>query len=176
MEVEAFYSQILNVVVDGKVQQAVVRDLQRNPADEKVMHVDFLRISANKPIQMSVPLHFINEDKCVGVRLGGGAISHNMTEVEISSLPKDLPEYIEIDMEEVELNRVIHLSDISLPEGVTIVALTYGEDRDANVVSVQPPRGGAEEDELEAAAGEEGEAVAGDAEAEGGADEEASEQ
>ena len=173
MEVEAFFSQILNVVVDGKAQQAVVRDLQRNPADDKVMHVDFFRISANKPIQVNVPLHFINEEKCVGVRLGGGSIAHNMNEVEISSLPKDLPEYIEIDMEEVELNQVIHLSDISLPEGVTIVALTYGEDRDANVVSVQTPRGGAEEDELEAAAGEEGAEAAGDAE--GGSDEEASE-
>ncbi len=181
MEVEAFYSQILNVVVDGKAQQAVVRDLQRNPADDKVTHVDFLRISADKPIQVNVPLHFINEDKCVGVRLGGGSISHNMTEVEISSLPKDLPEYIEIDMEDVELNQVIHLSDISLPGGVTIVALTYGEERDANVVSVQMPRGGLEEEELEAAAGEEGEegeegeAAAGDAEAEGGSDEAASE-
>jgi len=174
MELEAFYSQILNVVVDGKAQQAVVRDLQRNPADDKVMHIDFLRISADKAIQVHVPLHFINEDKCVGVRLGGGNISHNMVEVEISCLPKDLPEYIEIDMEEIELYQVIHLTDIKLPEAVTIVALMYGEDRDANVVSVQMPRGGGDEDELDAAAADEAEAGEGP-DAEAGSDEEASE-
>jgi large subunit ribosomal protein L25 len=173
MESETFYSQILNVVVGGKAQQAVLRDLQRNPADDKVMHVDFLRISANKPIQVHVPLHFINEDKCVGVRQEGGNISHNMIEVEISSLPKDLPEYIEIDMESVELNQVIHLSDLSLPEGVTIVALMHGDERDANVVSVQQPRGGGEEEELEAAAAAEAEAGEGTGEA--GSDEDASE-
>jgi len=173
MESETFYSQILNVVVGGKAQQAVLRDLQRNPADDKVMHVDFLRISANKPIQVHVPLHFINEDKCVGVRQEGGNISHNMIEVEISSLPKDLPEYIEIDMESVELNQVIHLSDLSLPEGVTIVALMHGDERDANVVSVQQPRGGGEEEELEAAAAAEAEAGEGTSEA--GSDEDASE-
>jgi large subunit ribosomal protein L25 len=120
-----------------------------------------------------VPLHFINEDKCVGVRQEGGNISHNMIEVEISSLPKDLPEYIEIDMESVELNQVIHLSDLSLPEGVTIVALMHGDERDANVVSVQQPRGGGEEEELEAAAAAEAEAGEGTGEA--GSDEDASE-
>ena len=91
MQNEAFFSQILQVKFDGKTQQAVLRDIQRNPATEKVLHVDFMRVSANKSIQVNVPLHFVNEDKCKGVRLGGGSISHTMNEVEISCLPGDLP-------------------------------------------------------------------------------------
>jgi large subunit ribosomal protein L25 len=157
MQSEAFFSQILDVKVDGDIQQAVLRDLQRNPANDRVLHVDFLRISANKPIQVSVPLHFINEDKCKGVRQGGGTISHAMTEVEISCLPADLPEFLEVYMAELDLNEIIHLSDLALPAGVTIVALSHDDDR--AVVSVLAPRGGAdeEEEELEAAAGAEGE-------------------
>jgi large subunit ribosomal protein L25 len=173
MELESFYSQILNVVVGGKTQQAVVRDLQRNPTDDKVIHVDFLRVRADRAIHVHIPLHFINEEKCVGVRLAGGSISHNMVEVEVSCLPKDLPQFIEIDMESVDLHDVVHLTDISLPDGVSIVALMHDEDHDANVASVQSPRGGGEdEDEAEAAAGEEG---ADEQDAEGGSDEEPSE-
>ena len=156
MEQEAFYSQILSVVVDGTSQQAVVRDLQRHPANDKVMHIDFMRIRADKPIQVHVPIHFINEEECVGVKLGGGNLGHNLIEVEISCLPGDLPEFIEVDVENLELGQSLHLSDLALPQGVTIVALTYGEDRDIQVVSVQQPRV-IEEEELEVAAeGEEG--------------------
>ncbi len=153
MQEEAFFSQILDVKVDGKAHQAVLRDLQRNPANEKVLHVDFFRISANKPIHVSVPLHFVNEDKCKGVRLGGGNISHAMTEVEVSCLPKDLPEYIEVYMAELDVGEIIHLSDLALPDGVTLVALSHDDDR--AVVSVQAPRGGAgDEEEAEEAAAE----------------------
>ena len=178
MQTEAFFSQILDVKFDGKSQQAVVRDLQRNPANDKVLHVDFMRISANKPIHVSVPLHFINEDKCKGVRQGGGTIAHVMTEVEISCLPADLPEFLEVYMAELDVNEIIHLSDLALPPGVTIIALTHDDDR--AVVSVQPPRGGLEEEEeAEAAAlaAEEGaEAEEGGEEGEAGeAEEEASE-
>ena len=168
MQSETFFSQILDVRFDGKKTQAVLRDMQRNPANEKVLHVDFMRISANKLMQVSVPLHFVNEDKCKGVRLGGGAIAHLMTEVEISCLPADLPEYIEVFMAELDVGELIHLSDLALPNNVTIVALTHDDDRP--VVSVHLPRGGSEEeDELEAvAAGEVGvvgeEAPPGDAE------------
>ncbi len=168
MQSEAFFSQILDVKFDGKSQQAVLRDMQRNPATEKVLHVDFMRISANKPIQVSVPLHFVNEDKCKGVRLGGGTISHAMNEVEISCLPADLPEYLEVYMAELDVGELIHLSDLALPQGVTIVALTHDDDR--AVVSVLAPRVETEEEEevLEAAAGGEAaseseEAPAGDA-------------
>jgi large subunit ribosomal protein L25 len=170
MKQESFYSQILSVILDGKGQQALVRDLQRHPATEKVMHIDFLRISADRAIQVFVPLHFIGEDKCLGVREGGGSIIHNVTEVEVSCLPGDLPEYLEVFMALVELHQTVRLSDLAVPEGVTIVALAYGPERDVSVVSVQIPRGGLEEEEeLEAAA--EGEAAEGDqAEAAGDAD------
>ena len=170
MQSETFFSQILDVRFDGKSQQAVLRDLQRNPANEKVLHVDFLRISADRPIQVGVPLHFVNEDKCKGVRTGGGTISHAMTEVEISCLPKDLPEFLEVYMAELDVNEIIHLSDLALPAGVTIVALSHDDDR--AVVSVQPPRGGLEEEEeLAAAAEEAGEAEAPPTEGEAGEEE-----
>jgi large subunit ribosomal protein L25 len=159
MESEAFYSQVLSVALDGGKHQAVVRDLQRHPATNKVMHVDFLRVSADKPVEVSVPLHFVNEEKCVGVRIERGLIVHALTEVEVSCLPAALPQYIEVDMENLHAGEHIHLSDLKLPEGVEIVALTYGDpDRDANVVSVQPPRGGAEAEAEEGEGEGEGEA------------------
>ena len=126
MEKEAFYSQILNIVVEGDGQQAVVRDLQRHPATSKVMHIDFLRVSADKELQVHVPIHFLNEDSCVGVKQEGGVLAHNIIEVEISCLPKDLPEFIEVDVSGLNLGFAIHLSNLVLPAGVTIVALTHG--------------------------------------------------
>ncbi len=155
MQQEAFLSQIVNVRVDGTEQQALVRDLQLHPVNEKVLHVDFLRVDADRPIQTNVPLHFVNESKCVGVRTGGGSIAHNLVDVEVSCLPKDLPEFIEVDLAALEVGQALHLSDLSVPEGVTLVALGYGEDHDIPVVSVQPPRGGTAEAEDEAEAEEE---------------------
>lgn len=147
---EAFYSQVVNIVVDGRAQQAVVRDLQLHPVSDKVLHIDFLRISADKPINTHVPLHFVNEDKCVGVRRGGGSIAHNLVDVEISCLPKHLPEFIQVDLAALELGHSLHLSDLTLPQGVTLVALAHGEDHDIPVVSVQAPRGGQAKDDEEA--------------------------
>ena len=152
MQNEAFFSHVLDVNLDGKVQQAVLRDVQRNPANDRVLHVDFLRVSANKPIEVNVPLHFVNEDKCKGVRLGGGTIAHAMSEVEITCLPGNLPEYIEVFMAELDLGEIIHLSDLALPAGVSLVALMHGDDR--AVVSVQAPRGGSEDEEAGAEASE----------------------
>lgn len=157
MQQEAFLSQIVNVRVDGTEQQALVRDLQLHPVNEKVLHVDFLRVDADRPIQTNVPLHFVNEAKCVGVRTGGGSIAHNLVDVEVSCLPKDLPEFIEVDLAALEVGQALHLSDLNVPEGVAVVALGYGEDHDIPVVSVQPPRGGTAEAEDEAEAGEEAE-------------------
>ena len=154
MQVEAFYSQVLNVSIDGKSEQAVVRDLQRNPADERVQHVDFQRVRANVAITVSVPLHFINEESCVGVKMQGGTLTRTLTEVEVSCLPASLPEYIEVDMAEVESGTSVHLSDLNIGEGVTIIALTLGEDRDIPVASVTAKRGGAGDGE-EASATEE---------------------
>ena len=149
MQQEAFFSQIVNVRVDGAEQQALVRDLQLHPVSEKVLHVDFLRVDADKPIHTRVPLHFVNEDKCVGVRTGGGSIAHNLVDVEVSCLPKDLPEFIEVDVVALEVGQALHLSDLSLPAGVMVVALGYGEDHDIPVVSVQTPRGGTAQAEEE---------------------------
>ena len=154
MQVEAFYSQVLNVSIDGKSEQAVVRDLQRNPADERVQHIDFLRVRADVAITVSVPLHFINEESCVGVKMQGGTLTRTLTEVEVSCLPANLPEYIEVDMAEVESGTSVHLSDLNIGEGVTIIALTLGEDRDIPVASVTAKRGGAGDGE-EASATEE---------------------
>ncbi|MEQ9452686.1 MAG: 50S ribosomal protein L25/general stress protein Ctc [Pseudomonadales bacterium] len=151
MEQETFYSQIMNVVIDGNATQAVVRDLQRSPGNGKVQHIDFQRISANKTMTVSVPLHFINEEECVGVKMNGGSINHNLTEVEISCLPANLPEYIEVDMVNVDVGDSVHLSDLPLPDGVTIVALSYGdEDRDIPVANVAVLRAAVEEDEADA--------------------------
>ncbi len=152
MQQETFLSQIVKVRVDGAEQQALVRDLQLHPVNDKVLHVDFLRVDAHRPIQTNVPLHFINEDKCVGVRTGGGSIAHNLVDVEVSCLPKDLPEFMEVDLATLDVGHALHLSDLNLPEGVALVALGYGEDHDIPVVSVQPPRGGAAQAEEEAPA------------------------
>ncbi|MEQ8858461.1 MAG: 50S ribosomal protein L25/general stress protein Ctc [Pseudomonadales bacterium] len=149
LEFESFYSQVLNVVVDGDAQQAVLRDIQRNPVSEKVQHIDFLRVRADQELDVHIPLHFINEEQCVGVRLNGGSIVHNMNEVEVRCLPQDLPEYIEVDMEALDIGDAIHLSDLKLPPNVEILALAQGEDYDSSVVTVLAPRGPSDEDEAE---------------------------
>ena len=155
MQVEAFYSQVLNVSIDGKSEQAVVRDLQRNPADERVQHVDFQRVRADVAITVSVPLHFINEESCVGVKMQGGTLTRTLTEVEVSCLPANLPEYIEVDMAEVESGTSVHLRDLNIGEDVTIIALTLGEDRNIPVASVTAKRGGGAGDGEEVSATEE---------------------
>jgi large subunit ribosomal protein L25 len=111
--------------------------------------VDFQRVSADREINVNVPLHFINEESCVGVKMQGGTLTRTLTEVEISCLPANLPEFIEVDMAEVESGSSVHLSDLVIGEGVTIVALTFGADRDIPVASVTAKRGGgaAEDDE-----------------------------
>jgi large subunit ribosomal protein L25 len=165
LEFETFFSQILEVVVDGESQQAVLRDIQRNPASEKVQHIDFLRISADHEIDVHIPLHFVNEDKCVGVKQGGGSIVHNTNEVVVRCLPKDLPEYIEVDMTHLEVGHSVHLSELTLPSNVRLLELIHGEDHDAAVVSVLSPRGGGmvDEDAEEAAEGGEAPRAAGEA-------------
>jgi large subunit ribosomal protein L25 len=151
---EAFYSHIISLVVDGKAEDVIIKDLQRHPAKDILLHADFLRISGDVKITVNVPLHFINEDTCVGVKMGGGSIQHSATEVEVSCLPKDLPEFIEVDMAEAELGAHLHQSDLKLPEGVTSVALSHGADHDLPVASVNAPKGGAKDDDGEEAAAE----------------------
>ncbi len=135
LEHEAFYSQVLTLVANGKKQRAILRDIQRHPWKPKVMHMDFQRINSRKKLTKSVPMHFINESKCAGFK-EGGIISHQINELEVSCLPKDLPEYIEVDVEALEIGSSLHISDLSLPEGVESVALSHGEDHDLPVVSI----------------------------------------
>ena len=152
LENEAFYSHILTINVDGKEESAILKDLQRHPSRGDVMHADFLRVSKDQPIHVNVPIHFTNEEACVGVKMGGGQISHQMVEVEIVCLPGDLPEFIEVDMTDVESETILHLSDLKLPEGVAIVALQQGADHDLPICSVHTPKGKAEDEDEEAAA------------------------
>ncbi|MEE4278470.1 MAG: 50S ribosomal protein L25/general stress protein Ctc [Halieaceae bacterium] len=142
LENEAFFSQVIDVNVEGDVQPAILKDLQRHPAKDRVMHADFLRVDANVKIKVSVPLHFINEEKCHGVKIEGGIISHLLTEVEVLTLPRNIPEYIEVDMLEVTTTDIVHISDLKLPEGVESTALALGEDHDMAVASVTVKRGG----------------------------------
>lgn len=141
-ENEAFFSHIITLNIDNTKEKAVIKDLQRHPAKPFIVHADFLRVKENEAIVVNVPIHFINEEKCVGVKLHGGNILKTLTEIEVSCLPKDLPEYIEVDMLNVDVGDTVHLSDVTLPEGVTSVALTHGEDSDLSVAIVQQPRGG----------------------------------
>jgi len=142
---EAFFSHIITLNVDKKKQKAVIKALQRHPAKPFIMHADFQRVNENEEITVNVPIHFLNEDKCVGVKTGGGSIIKTLNEIEIVCFPKDLPEYIEVDMLTLEIGEAIHLSDIALPEGVSSVALSHGEDGDLSVATVQAPRAEVEE-------------------------------
>jgi len=125
---EKFHSAILNVTVDGQTDQAILRDWQMHPVRPEVLHVDFQRISATEKLHMKVPLHFLGQDVAPGVKLEGGIVTHLMTEIDITCLPKDLPEFLEVDMSQMHINHSVHLSDIKLPDGVQITSLTHGGD------------------------------------------------
>jgi|TARA_B110000240_G_C13406704_1_gene413405 large subunit ribosomal protein L25 len=145
LENEAFYSHILTINLAGKKQKVILRDLQRHPAKPVILHVDFLRVSDDQEINIHVPLHFINEDICHGVKTESGQISHLITEVEISCLPKHIPEFIEIDLTELHIGDSVHLTELTLPEGVVLTALTHGEGHDQLVVNVHATKVAEEE-------------------------------
>jgi len=128
LEKEAIYTQVINLKMGGKTQEVILRDLQRHPFKNKVMHADFFRIDKNTPIKVHVPIHVANEESCVGVKKDGGMLTQLISEIEVIALPKDLPEYLEIDALNLHLGDILHLTDIKLPEGVQIVALTHLED------------------------------------------------
>lgn len=157
LENEAFYSHVLTINVGKDKQKAILKDLQRHPARNSVMHADFLRVNENKSIKMHVPIHFINEASSYGVKTEGGIVQHQATDIEVQCLPGDIPEYVEVDMLEVAIGQIIHLSDIALPEGVVSVALALGEDHDLAIASIIAPKGSSEAEE-EAADAEAGEA------------------
>jgi large subunit ribosomal protein L25 len=147
LENEAFYSHIISLDVDGKSEDVIVKDVQRHPAKTAILHLDFLRISKTTALTIRVPLHFINEDSCIGVKKEGGIISHTMSELEVQCLPKDLPEYIEVDVSELALGSTLHISDITLPKGVESVALSHGSDHDLPVAAVNKAKSGGSEAE-----------------------------
>ena len=156
LENEAFYSHILTVKVDGEAQRAVLKDLQRHPAKPRVLHVDFQRVSDTDKIHMHVPLHFVGEDVAPGAK-AGGLVSHLMTSVEVVCMAKDLPEYLEVDLSGLELGDSLHLSDIPLPQGVSLPALALGPEHDLPVVAIHAPKGGAAAEEGGEGEGEGGE-------------------
>jgi large subunit ribosomal protein L25 len=169
LEKESFFSSVLTVKVGAKSQATILKDIQMHPAKRRVMHLDLQRIVADEKIKMAIPFHFLNEETCPGVKDDGGTVSHTMTEVDITCLPKDLPEYIEIDVGEMELDTMLHLSEVVLPAGVEIPELAQGNDQ--AVLSVHILRVKEEvEEEVEAVEGEEAAEGEEGAEAEGDSD------
>ena len=138
MNREAFFTSILTLKIGPKSQQVVVKDVQRHPVKPLIMHLDFQRIREDEEITLNVPIHFLNEANAKGVKEQGGVVDHLLSEVEVQCLPRYLPEYLEIDVTALELNQIYHLSDIKLPEGVSLVALKHGHHEP--LVAVNPPR------------------------------------
>lgn len=136
---EAFYSQILTIMVGKNKEQVILKALQRHPAKAQILHMDFIRISADREITTKIPLHFMGEDKAPGVKLGG-TFSHLQNDVEIKCLPKNLPEFITVDLSNIELDQSLHLSDITLPKGVVIPALSISKDNDLPIISLHKLR------------------------------------
>ena len=135
LEHEAVYSHILDLKIDGKSEKAILKAVQRHPAKPQILHMDFMRVDASQELKVHVPLHFINEDTCVGAK-AGGVVTHSMVDVEISCLPADLPEFIEVDLADVDIGGAIHLSEVALPKGVVSVALAQAGDHDHTVAQV----------------------------------------
>jgi large subunit ribosomal protein L25 len=144
---EAFHSSILDMDIDGEKEKVLLRDVQMHPWKSQILHIDFQRVSAKEKIHMKVPLHFINEEIAPGVKIGGGLINHIASEIDITCLPADLPEYIEVDLGALEVGESIHLSQIKFPSGVESVQLARGGE-DLGIVAIQAPRGGASSDEV----------------------------
>ena len=128
LENEAAYSHVIALTVAGAVETVVIKALQRHPAKGHVLHADFVRVVAGQKLTAHVPLHFLNQETSVGVKQQGGEVSHSAVEVEVSCLPKDLPEFINVDMANVEVGQILHMSDLVLPAGVELVALAHGKD------------------------------------------------
>ena len=128
LENEAAYSHVIALTVDGAVETVVIKALQRHPAKGHVLHADFVRVVAGQKLTAHVPLHFLNQESSVGVKQQGGEVSHSAADVEVSCLPKDLPEFINVDMANVEVGQILHMSDLVLPAGVELVALAHGKD------------------------------------------------
>jgi len=144
---EAVYSHIITINIDGAgSEEVILKAVQRHPAKQQILHLDFLRIDKHHKLSTKVPLHFLNETSCKGVK-AGGIVYRNITELDITCLPQDLPEAIEIDLVDLEIGSILHIADIKLPKGVESVDLAHGPEHNHPVVSVIKPRGAAEEEQ-----------------------------
>lgn len=170
LQEEAFYAAIIDLTLEGKKQKVFLRDLQRHPAKPFVLHVDLQRVRDDVEMTVVLPLHFINEDIAHGVKMEGGQILHNAVDIEITCLPGVLPQFIEVDMEEMKLGESLHLSSIKLPEGVVSTQLSYGEDHDQPIASIITPKAEKVEDEAPEAPETEVDGEGDDADAEGEAE------
>jgi large subunit ribosomal protein L25 len=146
LENEAFFSHLITLKMEDGAEEVILKDLQRHPARPRILHADFQRVSRDRKIHVHIPLHFINQEKCHGVKNQGGMIQHNANEVHVSCLPQDLPEYIEVDMSAYHVGQSVHLSDLNLPAGVESVELSHGPEHDLPVATVLAPKGGAVEE------------------------------
>ncbi len=151
---EAFHASILTLNLEGKKESVILRDFQMHPVRNNIQHIDFQRINENEKISVKVPFHFINEETAPGVKIEGGLVSHIMTEIDISCLPKDLPQYIEVDLGELAMGESIHLSEVTVPDGVELTSLT--DENDPAITSISKPKVVVEE-EIVTEASEEGE-------------------
>ena len=133
---ESFYSQVLSLSIEGKAEDVLIRDIQHHPYQMEVMHMDFVRVDANKVVHIHSQLHFLGEEESPGVKTEDGVISHVIIEVELECLPKDIPDHIEVDLSEMNIGDVIHLSDLKMPAGVEVLALKHGDDNDSVVASM----------------------------------------
>lgn len=145
LEREAFYSRVLDLKIGNKSSRVVLKDVQRHPAKPFILHADFQRVKMDEQIRMMVPVHFLNESTCTGVKMGG-VVSHNLNEIEVTCLPKDLPEFISVDMTDLDVGDIVHLSEVVMPEGV---GLAHAPDPDVPVVIVHGGHAGEDEEEEE---------------------------
>lgn len=148
LENEAVYSHVLNIKVGGKEHSAILKDIQRHPSRPVILHMDFQRVSRTEKIRVHVPLHFIGEDVSVGVKKGG-VVMHNLVDVEVSCLPGNLPEFIEVNLEGVDVGESVHLSDLMVPSGVEIIELSHGPEHDLPVATIQASKGSVAEEAKE---------------------------
>ena len=151
---ENFYSQVLSLNIEGAKEDVLIRDIQHHPYKMDVMHMDFMRVRADQVVHVHVPLHFIGGDIAPGVKEEGGAISHVMMEVEIECLPKYIPTSIEVDISEMHLGDVIHLSELKMPEGVSVLAILHDPEHDTAVVNIHQSKAISEEEDESVDAGE----------------------
>ena len=135
-EIPGFATQILSINISGEEQNVILKELQRHPATQRVLHADLQRVDPDTKINISVPVRFLNEDNCMGVKMHGGAISRLINDIDITCLASNLPEYLEVDVAELDVGDSIFLSALDLPDGVEIPSLSLGEDRDQAVVSI----------------------------------------